>query len=167
MRFFVVFSSPIVAKLCAMKRFFAFLSAALTLFSLRCCLPSELPAALGRQEGTIEIYCRSYDGTCIQNGSGVIVFCGFDGFEETLGRCHGVDGVAVSFSGELSDVVETAQKLSLNVVFEESVANVATIYGYSPLVKGGIFVDGQYINVQIAYSDGIVKVGSPLILGSF
>lgn len=40
-------------------------------------------------------------------------------------------------------------------------------YGYSPLIKNYLVINGKKINVQIVYKDGYVVVGTPVILGSY
>ncbi len=58
-------------------------------------------------------------------------------------------------------------KMSAKVIFSENIENVVCYYGYSPKVKYLESVNGELINVHIAVSQSYVKIGFPIIYGSF
>ena len=63
---------------------------------------------------------------------------------------------------------EWLELLRADKIFCETIGDgIVCVYGYSPLLKGGIRVDGRKINVQIALNQGTVHIGSPLLLGSY
>lgn len=116
-------------------------------------------------------YSFFYDGETdcgervIRNGAGTIVQCGLDRAAETP---RGYAGVSVSFAGDASDLEEWLELLRADKIFCETIGDgIVCVYGYSPLLKGGIQVDGRKINVQIALNRGTVHIGSPLLLGSY
>ena len=101
----------------------------------------------------------------IRNGAGSIVQCGLDRAAEAP---RGYAGVSVSFAGDASDLEEWLELLRADKIFCETIGDgIVCVYGYSPLLKGGIQVDGRKINVQIALNQGTVHIGSPLLLGSY
>ncbi|MCM1043684.1 MAG: hypothetical protein NC350_05750 [Corallococcus sp.] len=130
-------------------------------------MPRNLADAVGVDDARVYIYCRSYSGEAIDIGTGVIAQCNMYNLQEALSKAHCVDGLSVHFAGGAADVCRLSNKLNLHEYFRETVQNLIVIYGYSPAVTGGIFVDGMYINVQIAYDGQSVNIGSPLILGSY
>ena len=116
-------------------------------------------------------YSFFYDGETdcgervIRNGAGSIVQCGLDRAAEAP---RGYAGVSVSFAGDASDLEEWLELLRADKIFCETIGDgIVCVYGYSPLLKGGIQVDGRKINVQIALNQGTVHIGSPLLLGSY
>ena len=91
--------------------------------------------------------------------------CGLDRAAEAP---RGYAGVSVSFAGDASDLEEWLELLRADKIFCETIGDgIVCVYGYSPLLKGGIQVDGRKINVQIALNQGTVHIGSPLLLGSY
>ena len=116
---------------------------------------------------TVSIYCRSSDIDYIDMGSGKIVQCDVAEFNNTLSHCKDVDGFSVSFTGTISDVDRIVRLFNLNVTSTLNIDGLQIVCGNSARLKGGVTLEGERINLQIAYKDGTVTVGSPLILGSY
>ena len=138
--------------------------AAVLVGGLACFAPRNIVSYFACADEYI-VYCRMTDLPCLDNGLGKEVHSGGD-IEETLARCDCVDGVTVRLPVG-TDVETIVARLAVNVCSSQKIANVYVFCGYSPLVKGGITVDGQRINVQIAVTEYGVFVGSPLLLGSY
>ena len=118
-------------------------------------------------DATISIYCRDTSLKSIDMGSGKIVQCDVADFNSALARCNDIDGFSVSFNGSEQDVQRIAQMFSLNVTSTLNLDGLRVVCGNSKKLTGGVLLDGARINLQIAYKDGLVTVGSPLILGSY
>lgn len=58
-------------------------------------------------------------------------------------------------------------KLNAKELFSENVGDIAIYYAYSPQIKYCERVNGKTVNLQVAVSKEYIKVGSPLIYGSF
>ncbi len=58
-------------------------------------------------------------------------------------------------------------EMSARVIFIEEIEGKVSYYAYSPKIKYIQQVKGHNINLQIVVGDNMVKVGSPLIYGSF
>ena len=65
------------------------------------------------------------------------------------------------------DLHEFLDKMNAKVVFEREVCGVKSYYCYSRNIKYQKRVEGHMINLQIAITNNFVKVGSPIIYGSF
>lgn len=130
--------------------------------------PLELVQQLGDiSNGDVSIYCLDYDGECVNIGIGKEVHTTVYQYNEIVTRCNNIQGVTVTFSGTQQDVTELLSKLQANVVYIQQLQDIMTVYAFSPLIVGGVWVDGNFINIQVALSCGVVHVGSPLILGSY
>lgn len=118
-------------------------------------------------DAMVSIYCRATDLDGIDMGSGKIVQCKVADFNSVLTRCKGVDGFSVSFVGTKRDVERIVRLFDLNVTSTLNLDGLQIVCGNSVKLSGGVILDGEAVNLQIAYKDGTVTVGSPLILGSY
>ena len=118
-------------------------------------------------DATVSIYCRDSDVDCIDMGGGKIVQCCVADFNSVLFHCKDVDGFSVAFSGTAQDVDRIARFFNLKVSSTLNLDGLTIVCGNSAKLVGGVRLDGEIVNLQIAYKDGTVTVGSPLILGSY
>ena len=118
-------------------------------------------------DATVSIYCRATDLDCIDVGSGKIVRCSVAEMDSALARCRDLDGFSVSFCGTYNDVERVAQLFNVKVTSTLNLDGLLVLCGNSPKLTGGVTLDGARVNVQIAYKDGTVTVGCPLILGEY
>lgn len=58
-------------------------------------------------------------------------------------------------------------EMKARLIFSEQIDGKICYYAYSPKIKYIESVKNQNINLQIVVSDVVVKVGSPIIYGSF
>ena len=118
-------------------------------------------------DATVSIYCRQTDLDCVDMGGGYRVTCEAAKFADTVSQCHGIDGVSVSFAGTRDDIEELCKffRLQVSSVYEQD--GLYVVCGKSPKIKNGVLDGGNMVNLQIAYRDGLIHVGSPLILGDY
>ena len=118
-------------------------------------------------DATVTIYCRQTNLDGVDMGSGYKVECDANRFEEAAAECRGIDGVSVSFAGSFDDVRELCKffRLQISSVYEQDALYV--VCGKSPKIRNGVLDAGKVVNLQIAYKDGVIHVGSPLILGDY
>ena len=76
-------------------------------------------------------------------------------------------GETVVFTGNNQDIERLIYTKRVEVLSTQTVAGVEIIYGFSTRLMGGVLVDGEKINIQIARRGSTITVGSPLIFGSF
>ena len=153
-----------------MKRFFVVLILTLVIAGvLTYCMPQNFDCYVAdiAPDGVVSIYCRQSVLSGIDMGNGRIVQGKVSELQTLLKKCQGVDGVSVSFDGNEQDVTRIAELLNLNITHQYSLEGIDVVCGLSFKVNGGVVLDGKTVNVQIAYKDGVVTVGSPLILGSY
>ena len=116
---------------------------------------------------TVSIYCRAAGVDAIELGNGKIVECAACNFFSVVARCKDVDGFSVSFTGSEQDVTRIVELFRLKVTSTQNLDGLRVVCGNSARIVGGVVLDGEKVNLQIAYKDGVVTVGSPLILGSY
>lgn len=154
-----------------MKRFIFVLILTIVIVGvLTCFMPRSFDsyAIQLSKQATVSIYCRqTTSDDAIDMGTGYIVECDTQSYANTLDKCTGVDGVSVSFCGYVDDVAQIVEKFNLQTVSICEIDGLYVVCGASDKIKGGVTLDGAKVNLQIAYKDGVVTVGSPLILGSY
>ncbi len=63
----------------------------------------------------------------------------------------------------------TLKKYKAKVVCVERAGETVSYYGYSPMLKGGVAVQGRKVNLHVAFTQatGHCVVGTPIIFGGF
>ena len=79
----------------------------------------------------------------------------------------GVKGESVTLKDDNFCLDEFIKELDVDIVYKENLGEVVCYYGYSKKVKYLEMVDGNLINVHVAIREESVKIGFPLIYGSF
>lgn len=72
-----------------------------------------------------------------------------------------------SLPGGIDDVMLLVDSLAIAIIDIQYIDNVMIVYGYSPRLGGCISYKGNKCNVQIAYSEGTISVGLPVILSAY
>lgn len=124
-------------------------------------------SSFARYNPSINVYCRKTTLDYIDLGLGCQVTCSSDNLKYTLANCVDVDGVSVTFAGTVADVQTTVNRLMANKVSSQQLNGMTVACYYSPLIRERVLIDGKPVNVQIAYNNGTVTVGYPLILGGY
>lgn len=152
-----------------MKRFaVVFILTAVLVGALIFAMPKNFQTMAGKwNSGIAYVYCRATTLPSVDAGIARIVQCDVSELNGVLARCNGVDGVSVSFDGSLRDVERIVRRLGIVETETQHLNGLTVICGRSARLAGGIWLDGRFVNVQIAYDKGTVTVGSPLILGSY
>ncbi len=119
------------------------------------------------RNAVVNIYCRNTSIECINLGMGYQVTCSADSFCSVVKNCADIDGISVSFSGGLNDIAELAERLKAESVSSQKLDDLYVECFNSPCLQRGVTLDGKRVNLQIAYSNGVITVGYPLILGSY
>ena len=118
-------------------------------------------------DATVTIYCRQTELESVNMGLGYKVTCDAANFREVAARCGNIDGVCVSFAGSDEDVARICRFFRLQATHTFEQDGLQVVCGKSRKIKGGVLSGRNVVNLQIAYKDGIVHVGSPLILGDY
>lgn len=116
---------------------------------------------------TVSVYCRETNLEATDMGNGFLVECGVDELAGVLSQCGGVDGISVKFHGTAEDFSLLQQRLFLKVTSRQQFEGLTVLCGKSEKIRGGIFLDGNFVNLQMAFDGETITVGSPLILDSY
>lgn len=70
---------------------------------------------------------------------------------------------------DLADFGEKAflEYYGATIVFLEQTCYGTSLYGYSPKIKYSTIINGEKINLHVFICENYVKVGSPIIFGSY
>lgn len=115
----------------------------------------------------VNIYCRQTSCEAIDTGLGYQTSCSVSDFQRIIARCNGVDGVSVSFAGTEKDVQAIVRRLHADIVSVQQLDGLYVACLSASRLQGGVILEGKRVNAQIAYRNGVVTVGYPLILGSY
>lgn len=107
------------------------------------------------------------DFETIVMGDGAIIRCETDRISDVKNRLHGIKGESMSFAGGHDDILNIINRLRVNVVISENVDGIYSVYGYTRSIENFVTVNGKRVNIQIAFTGGLLTVGTPLILGSY
>lgn len=118
-------------------------------------------------KGQAEIYCSSSALPSQNAGNGVIVFCPARQLDQALTRCNGVQGISVTFAGTAEDFAALLKYYRVEASEVMRIDRLTVVSGVSGAIRGGIFVAGKRVNVQVAFDGQSVTVGSPVIFGDY
>ncbi|MBQ8885112.1 MAG: hypothetical protein IJY62_01885 [Clostridia bacterium] len=82
---------------------------------------------------------------------------------ERIGAAYGADGER-AISAFKDSLISAARA---TVCFEEEASGTRSYYCYSPILKGGVYIEGYSVNLHIAVREGTVAVGSPIVFGGY
>lgn len=129
--------------------------------------PLAKQANLFSKDAVATVCCRQTNLPCTEIGNGKLVQCSFSDLNQTLAACKNVDGVSIRFCGTLDEFNALQTNLNLQVSSVQQLQNLTIVCGYSNKICGGIMLDGNRVNVQLAFDGQTITVGSPLILDSY
>ena len=81
--------------------------------------------------------------------------------------CFGIKGESCVIEKQDFCLSDFFNDLNADELFSEKVGEIVVYYAFSPQIKYREKVQGETVNLQVAVSENYVKVGSPLIYGSF
>lgn len=129
--------------------------------------PLAKQANLFPNNANVTICCRQTSLPCTEIGNGKLVQCSLANVHKTLAACQNVDGLSIRFFGTLDDFNALQASLNLQVSSVQQLQNLTIVCGYSNKICGSIMVEGNRVNVQMAFDGQTITVGSPLILDSY
>ena len=127
----------------------------------------QILGVVKNKNAEITVYCRETTLQSVDLGFGKMISCNADNFTDVLFKCGKIDGVSASFNGTYDEFVKLQKDLDLKNTETQNLNEVYVVCGRCDNIGGGVIVDGNYVNCQIAYSHGTITVGFPLILGSY
>lgn len=103
----------------------------------------------------------------INVGTGYIIYDQIQNAKELIKTCNKIYGQSICFEGDMDTYFKLLKDLSVKECFVENVQEIKVFYGFSNKLKDFTIVDEKKVNIQIAFRNGKITVGTPLILGSF
>ena len=76
-----------------------------------------------------------------------------------------IKGESVQYAGNRLDELKTKYRAKL--IFTEESCGVTNYYFYSPVLKNGVLLNGQPVNLHVAVGAEKTVAGTPLIFGGF
>lgn len=86
------------------------------------------------------------------------------------GLCYSQsDVVRVDIAGDIEQLYAALERINATVVMTAEIDGATIVYAYSPRVAAKTLTtsDGQQYNVMAACGGGTVKIGAPVLQGSF
>jgi|GEM_PF-1133150 hypothetical protein len=101
-------------------------------------------------------------------GLGSIVNCNMQSSTKVKSKLSNIVGESVTFNAPIKEVFSLIEFYNADIIKTEHInESIYTIYASSNSFKKCIFVDNKKVNLQIAYSNGVITVGTPIILGNY
>lgn len=122
------------------------------------------------------VYCldvsdnlNSHNIIVLDNGNSFIVKSNMNNAEFVKKNSFNVLGESVSFKSDLFSIDKIIKFYNIDVKMKENVADIITIYGYSEnnQFTNSVIIDDEPINIQIAFKNNILTIGTPIILGDY
>lgn len=127
-------------------------------------------------DAVYSVYCldissnlNSNDIIVLNNGNSFIVKSNINYAEFVKKNSSNVLGESVSFKSDLFSIDKIIDFYNIDVKIKENVADIITIYGYSESNKftNSVLIDDEPINIQIAFKNNVLTIGTPIILGDY
>lgn len=133
------------------------------------CLPRNLFDTYCLQSATYTVFCRQTEcDNAISVGYGYVVDVGSKTeLQNALDKCSQIDGVSARMNIDESQLSALLSRLRFKPSGSQVCGGSKIICGYSPLLSGGVAIDGNLVNLQISVRGSAVILGSPLIMESF
>jgi hypothetical protein len=77
-------------------------------------------------------------------------------------------GESIRFEGSLETMMSILSLYDAKTVKTEWIEDrIYNVYAKARVFSNSIFIENESINLQICYNDGVITVGSPIILGDY
>lgn len=122
---------------------------------------------------TYSFYCLNYNknlsAEIINNGAGYIIKTDGKNIKNVKNNLTGLLGESVSFKTTKNKIEKVLKTFNVNVIKEEKIGEIYCLYGYSHKLKteNSVLVENYKVNIQIAFINNILTIGTPIILGDY
>ena len=129
----------------------------LSIFTLVCIIYANSTCYFACYEGMHEVYLSS------PSSNAEIISTSKEGVKNFISK----RGEAVFVKGDDSLVNEILERFNAKLVFVEKTDDRVCYYAYSREIRYSTVVGGERVNLHLAIGKGGVKIGAPIIFGSF
>ena len=136
-----------------------------------CSLGSEIKFFNLKNDCKVELFVENVSsnlfGNIIKNGDGYVVSFDYENYEDTLKKVDGIYGESFIFNSSLKQFENISNQIKK--YSQSRINEVITIYGYVAGEDKFIYIDGQKVNIQLAFNskNNVLVIGFPIILGSY
>lgn len=135
------------------------------------CYPiNNIEDATGSNNATIVFYIKDElyldYGKTLQGGLGYEVEVDVEYAERARDELYGVMGESITINGDLTTAYSILEDLNAKIISEQQIDNILFINAYTRKLRNYIVSNNTKVNLQIAISDQIIIIGTPLIIGS-
>jgi len=120
------------------------------------------------------IYClgveQNIENAEVTNiGNGFIVRTKVDNVAKTKSKITNILGESIKFNSSFSKIEKIINLYDIKIIKDEKVGEIYSMYGYasSNNFANSVEIDGEKVNIQIAFNNGTVVIGTPIILGDY
>lgn len=104
----------------------------------------------------------------IDNGNSYIVKTTINNKRIVKENISEILGESIKIKTPKTTILKIINYYNINEVKEENVGDIYSFYGYSKnIFQNYVFIDEKPVNIQLAYSDGYLTIGNPIILGEY
>lgn len=120
------------------------------------------------------IYCLNlnkdiFNCEILNIGNGYIVKTSADKSLYVKSKVSNILGESIKFNSSFSKIEKIINLYDIQIVKDEKIGEIYSLYGYTNNNDfiNKINIDGENVNIQIAYNKGVIVIGSPIILGDY
>lgn len=103
----------------------------------------------------------------VKNGNTFVVSCKINQASSVKQKLGKILGESVHFNGDKSAGLNIISGLNCTNISTENIDNIFILYAYSPQVENYVYINSKKVNIQLAVNNGVVTIGSPVIIGSY
>ncbi|PKK96075.1 MAG: hypothetical protein CVV59_00430 [Tenericutes bacterium HGW-Tenericutes-4] len=101
-------------------------------------------------------------------GLGSVIRCGAQKSSLVKKKLINIVGESIRFEGSLETMMSILSLYDAKTVKTEWIEDrIYNVYAKARVFSNSIFIENESINLQICYNDGVITVGSPIILGDY
>ena len=105
----------------------------------------------------------------INNGNGYIIKTDINNAKLVKSKVSNILGESVRFKSTINKANDIIDFYNLKIIKEEKIEDILCIYGYCENndFNNSILIDNNKVNLQVAFSNGYMTIGTPIILGDY
>ena len=117
------------------------------------------------QKGSVFPYAGRHEAYLLKNSSSCqILSLSGEEVNERLFSLFRLKGESVTLDC-MEDAEKIVRRYHARLLFEESAEGVRSVYYYTPKLRGYKLINGEKVNLHIAYAVGRTVVGTPILFG--
>lgn len=116
-----------------------------------------------------DVLKNSSDIKLIDNGNSFIVKSDINFAKYIKQNCSNILGESICFKSNMFAIEKIKNLYDIDFKIFEEVDDIKTYYGYSNFnyFNQNVLIDSEIINIELAYKNEILTIGTPIILGDY